>query len=412
MNAFRHRDYRIFWIGALLSNTGSWLLNLTLPYVLFQLTGSALWVGASVAAQFLPMFVFSPFGGSLADHHPRRRILLIMQTAMAVVALGLWLVWALDLRDPYLLLALVALIGALNGVSMPSWQGFVHDLVPREDLLSAVTMNSLQFNAARAIGPALAGILLATLGPSWAFGINALSFGCVIVALLLVRAGRDAVRTPKTASVARQFGSALRYVRTQPGLIMSIVVAATIGFLGNPMFSFTVVFAGAVFNVGPVALGLMNAALGVGAFAAAPIVSGSRWSPALSRLVSIGLVVYSAALIVFAMAPGYAVGLVAAVVIGACFLGVVASINTATQLIVADPFRGRVLAIRLMTFTLAAPLGSLAWGATSDAIGPRPTVLIAGVLMGVITAVLISRKHGFRMDRLDDPHDELQASRS
>jgi MFS family permease len=410
VNAFRHRDYRIFWLGALLSNTGSWLLNLTLPYVLFQLTGSALWVGASVAAQFLPMVVLSPFGGSLADHLPRRRILIVMQTAMALVALAMWLVWTVNLRDPLLLLALVALIGALNGISMPSWQGFIHDLVPREDLLSAVTMNSLQFNAARAIGPAIAGILLATLGPAWAFGINALSFGFVIVALLLVRAGRDAVRTPKTSSVARQFGAALAYVRTQPGLIMSMVVAATIGFLGNPMFSFTVVFAGDVFRVGPAALGLMNAALGVGAFIAAPLVAGSRWAPSLSRLVAIGLVAYSVTLVVFALAPGYAVGLIAAVVIGACFLAVVASINTATQMIVADPFRGRVLAIRLMTFTLAAPLGSLAWGATSDAIGPRPTVLIAGILMGAITVFLITRKRSFRLGRLDDPHDELQSS--
>ncbi len=406
MNAFRHRDYRIFWIGALLSNTGSWLLNLTLPYVLFQLTGSALWVGAAVAAQFLPMVVLSPYGGSLADHRPRRRILLVMQTAMAVVAFGLWLVWAVDLRDPLLLLALVALIGALNGVSMPSWQGFIHDLVPREDLLSAVTMNSLQFNAARAIGPAIAGLLLATLGPAWAFGINALSFGFVILALLLVRAGRDAVRTPKTSSVARQFGAAIAYVKTQPGLLMSMLVAATIGFLGNPIFSFTVVFAGDVFDVGPAALGLMTAALGVGAFVAAPVVAGTRWTSSLSRLVAWGLVTYSAALVVFALAPGYAVGVFAAIVIGACFLTVVASINTATQVIVADPFRGRVLAIRLMTFTLAAPLGSLAWGATSDLIGPRPTVLIAGLLMGGITAVLVTRTHGFRLARLDDPHDE------
>lgn len=411
MNAFRHRDYRIFWIGALLSNTGSWLLNLALPFVLFQLTGSALWVGASVAAQFLPMFLLSPLGGSLADHLPRRRVLLTMQTAMGAAALLLWLAWVLDLRDPALLLGLMALIGALNGLSMPSWQGFVHDLVPREDLLAAVTMNSLQFNAARAIGPAIAGVLLATLGPAWAFGINAVSFGCVIVALLLVRSGRDALSTPRTASVVRQFSAALRYVRTQPGLVMSMIVAATIGFLGNPIFSFTVVFAGDVFDVGPVELGLLNAALGVGAFAAAPVVGGSRWAPRLSRLVAIGLIAYSVTLVVFALAPGYVVGAIAAIVIGACFLTVVASINTATQVIVADPYRGRVLAIRLMTFTLAAPLGSLAWGALSDNLDPRPTVLLAGLLMGLVTLGLVTLRGRLRLGRLDDPHDLLVSAR-
>ena len=406
MSAFRHRDYLIFWIGALLSNTGSWILNLTVPFVLFELTGSALWVGAAVAAQFLPMFVFSPWGGSLADHFPRRQVLLVMQTFMGVAALVLWALWVADLRDPWLLLGVMAIIGAANGLSMPSWQGFVHDLVPREDLQSAVTWNSLQFNAARAIGPAIAGLLLATLGPAWAFGINAASFGCVVLAIMLVRAGRHALRTVRTSGVIRQFSDAGRYLTTQPGLILSMLVAGIIGFLGNPVFSFTVVFAGAVFDVGPLQLGLMNAALGVGAFISAPLVAGGRWAPQLSRLVKAGLLTYTGALIVFALAPGYVVGIVALVVIGGCFLTVVASINTATQVIVADPFRGRVLAMRLMVFTAAAPLGSLAWGAVADVTGPRAAMAMAGVLMGLVTVALLALRGSVRLSRLDDPHDE------
>ena len=406
MSAFRHRDYLIFWIGALLSNTGSWILNLTVPFVLFELTGSALWVGAAVAAQFLPMFAFSPWGGSLADHFPRRQVLLVMQTFMGVAALVLWALWVADLRDPWLLLGVMAIIGAANGLSMPSWQGFVHDLVPREDLQSAVTWNSLQFNAARAIGPAIAGLLLATLGPAWAFGINAASFGCVVLAIMLVRAGRHALRTVRTSGVIRQFSDAGRYLTTQPGLILSMLVAGIIGFLGNPVFSFTVVFAGAVFDVGPLQLGLMNAALGVGAFISAPLVAGGRWAPQLSRLVKAGLLIYTGALIVFALAPGYVVGIVALVVIGGCFLTVVASINTATQVIVADPFRGRVLAMRLMVFTAAAPLGSLAWGAVADVTGPRAAMVMAGVLMGLVTVALLALRGSVRLSRLDDPHDE------
>ena len=139
-----------------------------------------------MAAQFLPMFVLSPWGGALADRFPRRRVLLAAQSAMGLTALVLWCAWLLQWRDPWLLLTLMAVIGGLNGLSMPSWQGFVYDLVPREDLMSAVTFNSLQFNAARAIGPAIAGLLLATLGADWAFGINAASFGAVILAVVLV----------------------------------------------------------------------------------------------------------------------------------------------------------------------------------------------------------------------------------
>lgn len=379
--------------------------------MLFELTGSALWVGASVAAQFLPMFALSPWGGALADRFPRRRVLLIVQSAMAGVALLLWGAWVADWRDPPLLLGLMAVIGALNGLSMPSWQGFVHDLVPREDLMSAVTFNSLQFNAARAIGPAIAGLLLATLGAAWAFGINAASFGAVILAIVLVRAGRHLASHPRTAGVLSQFAAAARYLRTQPGLILSMLVAATIGFLGNPVFAMTVVFAGAVFDVGPVQLGLMNAALGVGAFIAAPVVAGSRWNPRLSRLVLVGLTAYAVALVVFALAPTYAVGVVALIAIGACFLTVVASINTATQMIVADAYRGRVLALRLMVFTAAAPLGSLAWGAVADALGPRASMGIAGLLMAVVTLRLVTLRGRFRMARLDDQHDTPEASR-
>ena len=286
MKAFRHRDFRIFWTGAVVSNTGTWILNLTLPFVLFELTGSALWVGAAVAAQFLPMFVFSPLGGSVADQYSRRSVLLVMQMAMGLGAAAIWLAWVSDVRNPWVLLFLVAIVGALNGVSMPSWQGFVHDLVPREDLLSAVTLNSLQFNAARAIGPAIGGVLLATLGPAWAFGLNALSYAFIVVALLLIHAGRGLRVVRSQLPFTEQIRSAISYIGTQPGIVMAFIVAFTVGFFGNPVFSFTVVFAGAVFDVGPVQLGIMNAALGVGAFAAAPLVGGGRFAPRLSASIA------------------------------------------------------------------------------------------------------------------------------
>ncbi len=406
MKAFRYRDFRIFWIGALVSNTGTWVLNLTLPFVLFELTGSALWVGAAVAAQFLPMFMFSPLGGSVADQYPRRSVLLVMQLAMGGGAAFIWLAWVSDLRSPWVLLLLVAVVGALNGVSMPSWQGFVHDLVPREDLLSAVTLNSLQFNAARAIGPAIGGVLLATLGPAWAFGLNAVSYAFIIAALLLVRAGRGLRVARSTLPFTRQIRSAVDYIKGQPGIVMALIIAFTVGFFGNPVFSFTVVFAGAVFEVGPVQLGIMNAALGVGAFAAAPLVGGSRFAPRLSVVAGSGLVAYGAMLVLFALAPSYGISILALVVIGACFLSVVASINTAGQMIVADSYRGRVLALRMMVFTVAAPTGGLAQGWLADQVGPRVTVATAGVAMLVIALVVVSRRGRIRLARLDDPHDD------
>jgi MFS family permease len=190
---------------------------------------------------------------------------------------------------------------------------------------------------------------------------------------------------------------------------MALIIAFIVGFLGNPVFSFTVVFAGAVVDVGPVQLGIMNAALGVGAFAAAPIVGGGKFAPKLSLVAGIGLIIYGAMLVVFALSPSYPVSVLALAVIGACFLAVVASINTSGQMIVADSFRGRVLAMRLMVFTVAAPIGGLVQGWFADVVGPRPTVAAAGLIMVTVAIMLRFLRGSVCLTRLDDPHDERPA---
>lgn len=401
MRALRNRNFAIFWSGALASNTGSWLQNLTVPYVLYEQTHSALWVGMATFSQFLPTMVFGPLGGSMADRFDRRRVLIVTQALLALAAAALWLSWAVGQRAPAMILALVAFCGIFSGLSMPSWQSFVNDLVPREDLLSAITLNSLQFNAARALGPALAGVLLATVGPSWAFFLNAASFGCVLLALKLVRL--DAVpRQAPSGGFVRQFRRALIYTMGQPGIVLSILIAMLVGALGNPVFQFTVIFAQDIFSVGPLGLGFMNVALGVGAVAAAPLVGG--WRNSRSTLVRWSLMGYGAALVAFSVSPHYALGVVALVAVGGSFLIVVSATNTTTQIIVADHMRGRVIALRIMAFTGAYPLGALAQAAISDVIGPRWTVGGAGGLL-VLPALVLGLRRRW-LARLDDPHDD------
>lgn len=405
LRAFHHRDFKIFWWGALASNTGSWVQNLAVPYVLYQVTESAFWVGLATFTQFVPAMLLGPLAGSIADRFDRRQVLLVTQTLMAVAALALWAAWAGGVRNAGWILALVTLAGIFGGINIPSWQAFINDLIPREDLLSAVTLNSLQFNAARALGPGIAGVLLATLGPSWAFLLNAVSFFFVLLALALVRT-RPAARTVALAGgFLRQFGRAMRYTRGQPGIVVGIVLAVLVGSLGNPVFQFTVVFAAEVYDVGPVGLSLLNVALGVGAVLAAPLVSG--WDSVLNRatLVRWALLAYGVAIIVFAAAPVYAVGLVALVVVGGGFLAVISSTNTSVQVIVGDHMRGRVMALRIMAFTGAYPVGALLQGLLSDAVGPRPTVAGAGAI--IVGAGLWLGARPALLARLDDPHDEL-----
>jgi len=409
VRAFRHRNFTIFWCGALVSNTGNWLQNLTVPYVLYQLTGSAFWVSLATVAQFAPGLLLGPLGGSLADRHERRRILLVTQSAMAFVALLLWGSWATGLRDPVLVLALVGLTGVVAGMNTPSWQSFVNDLVPREDLISAVTLNSLQFNAARSLGPGIAGLLLAAFGPAWAFLINALSFLFVLAALAAVRPGRRPVAPGVRQPVHRQFREAIAYSRRQPGILMALLVTVAVAALGNPIFQFTVVFAGSELDVGPIGLGLLNAAFGVGAVLAAPVVSGSR-RLSRGRMVRWGLVLYGLGIVGFGLAPWFGLALVSLVLVGGAFLAVVSASNTALQIIVADRIRGRVLSLRIMVFTGTTAIGALLQGWLADHAGPRPTVVGAGVLLLVVATVLARLRGRVRMSRLDDPPDETPAA--
>jgi len=406
LRAFRHRDFTIFWSGALVSNVGSWLQNLTVPYVVFAITGSALWVGVATAAQFLPGFFGSPLGGHLADTRERRTLLLLLQSLMGIAALGLWWVWASGSRSLVAILGLVAVMGLVWGTTLPAWQAFVNDLVPREDLVSAVSLNSLQFNAARSLGPALAGLVIAALGPAWAFALNAVSFGFVVLALLMVRArSRVEGAADRGVRLVSGFVEAVRYVPTQPGIALVIVLVALMGLLGTPVFGFTVVFAGAVYQVGALQVGLLNTALGIGAVIAVPFVVRAKAHGGLSSSMRSGLAVMGVGVVAFGVAPGFWTGALVLVAVGFGFLMTISSGNTAVQLIVAQHLRGRVMAVRLMAYMIATPLGALGFGAVSDRAGPRTAMVLAGLLLLVLTAWLFTAGGSRRLARVDDPQD-------
>mgnify|MGYP002622529528 CR=1 FL=1 len=390
------------------SNTGTWLSNLTVPYVLYQATHSAVWVAWAAVAQFAPGLIFAPLGGTLADRRDRRLLLLWAQIGLAVVGFLMWVHWAFGARQPVVLIGLLTLLGFLNGINNPAWQSLVNDLVPRPDVFSAVTLNSLQFNLARAFGPGVAGALLATLGPSWAFFLNAVSFLFVIGALLVVRphATRQRPRVREHPGWRDVFG----VIRGNPGIQLTILVSVAIGLFANPIFQLTVVFAADVYVVGPVGLGLLTSALGVGsvlfAFAGALRRARSR----LGRSVSRGLVVLAVSLVAMGIMPNLPLGIVAATAVGAGFLASISGVNTALQLLSGDLVRGRVLAIRHMFYSAAIPAGSMLQGIATDAWGVRWATIGAGTILAVVT-VTIARwpgRRGFAV--LDDARDEEPAT--
>jgi MFS family permease len=401
VRALRHRDFALFWSGALVSSIGMWMQAVTVPFVIHEATGSAAWVGLSAFAQFAPVMVTSPFGGALADRHPRRTILIWNQTALLVLALALWLSVRGGAIRPGQMVALVALSGVVAGLGIPSWQSFVAQLVPRETLLNAVSLNSAQFNVSRAIGFMLGGLALYSVGPGLAFLVNGLSYVAVLAALAAIRPRPAAssvmiadVQFPEMAGPAAgpaTFRLGLAYVRQHPGLQLAVLTCGVVMFLGGPVIQLAPVFARDTFGVDERAYGFLAAALGIGATAGSVVISAYGDGIRRSRLIVTSIVIYGVAVLGMALTPSYAGGLAAMTIIGIGYLAVASSLNTSIQLAVDDRYRGRVLALYVMVFTGAYPLGSLIQGIATDRFGVRVVVGTAGAFMLGYAALLASK---------------------
>jgi MFS family permease len=399
--ALRIPEFRRFWIGAIVSNSGTWMQNVTVPYVLFQMTQSAAWVGLASFLQFLPALFMGPLGGTLADRYARRTVILVAQSALGLASIGLWALWASGAAEPWSITAMVAIFGAIAGTSIGAWQAFVSELVPRPLLLNAVTLNSAQFNAARAVGPALGGLVLGTLGPSWAFGLNAVSYLAVLAALASIHPAPVA-KAARTTGVLGELRETLAYVRRMPGIATCITVVAALGFFGNPVFPLLAVFAEDVFGVSGLRYGLLGAALGAGGVLATPLVAGRGSAVARSRLVGWALATYGTALVLFALSPTFVAAVAFLTVAGGGYLALSSTLNTTIQVQVVEERRGKVLALYVMGLTSSYPVGALAQGALADVVSVRAVTVGAGVVLLAILARLLVTGRLASMD--DDPH--------
>lgn len=421
--ALRHRDFALFWSAALVSNSGSWMQNVTVPFVLYRATHSTAWVGFAGFAQFLPALLLGPVGGVLADRFSRRSVTLAANLVGVTGATGLALTWRDGHASPWATVAWVSLVGVVTGIGLPAWQSLVPSLVPRDLLQNAVTLNSAGFNASRAVGPALGGLVLSRWGASTAFTINAVSFVAVVAAIAATRdrplasvgaepgaAGAVAVsggadagdldRIPAGGGPVQQFRSGLAYALGHRGVLLGTGLVLAVAFFGSPVIQFATVFARDEFGVGRTAYGVLTSALGAGAVITAVMLAAYGDGVARSKQASVAIVAYALAIVVFALAPWYGLGLVAMLAVGAGYLATVNALNTSIQLLVDDEYRGRVLSLYAMALTGGFPFGSLAQGWVASAVGVRATVAGAGVLLlGV--AVWVVARPGL-VDYLDD----------
>jgi len=391
----RHRDYLLFWCAALVSNTGSWMQSIAAPYVIFQITKSTTWLGIGAFMAFFPALCMGPLGGSLADRFPRKTVLIYTQLAMMGSAFGLFVAWELGIATRGVIVGLLAVSGIASGLNITAWQSFVPQLVPREDLLHAVRVNSMQFVAARAFGPALAGLVLEAFGAGTAFLINALSFVLVLGALAAIHP-RPVPIDSTAGRVRDHFREAITYVRARQAIVLPVITIAMVSLLGSSTVQLTPAFAQDEFGVGRSAYGFLVSAFGIGAVVGAIVVALWAERSPRSRVAIFGVLLFVSGELIFGGAPSYAVGVVGMFVMGSAYVLIATALNTSIQARVDETHRGRAMSIYLMGLLAGVPLGSLLQGTIASVIGLRATVLGSAALLGAWTFLAIARYERFR----------------
>ena len=380
VSALKITEFRRFWFAGLASNSGGWLQGIASPFIMYEMTESGAWVGGSVFALMLPMAIVGPFAGPMADRLSRRKILLICEVILATIAISNAILWWSGIREPLIYVGVNIIYGVANGYALPSWQAYVADLVPRDYLMNAITLNSTQFNAARAIGPSIGGVVLASAGPGWAFFGNGLSFLVVFITLLTLPKTPPSPLAGRKDSQLNQFRKGWEYAKTQPTIMTGYLAAACVAVLGGPLVQVhLILFVENVFQVDEFKFGLLMSTYGIGAVMIAPWLAAYGSRIKRSRLLIGSLAIYGIGELLLTATKIFWVGVSGIFVVGCAHLVMATTTNTTLQLHVPEPVRGRIMAMYLMVFTIGAPLGSIIQGPLADKFGPRSVVTVMGI---------------------------------
>ena len=391
ISVFRYREFRVWWLASLLSNTGTMAQTVAVPIVLDSLTGKATWVGFGTLASTLPTVFVGPLAGSLADRHSRRSVLLYTQTAATVLSVVLAAAWGSGVRSPWVYVALMGMAGTISGLGLPAWQSIVTEMVPRDELANAVTLNSASFNAARAFGPSIGAVILALRGPGAVFAFNTVSYSAVLITLWRRPPSKRPEASGVRPRVMREFKSTLKYVRASKGLTTAMVLGGVLGLVGNPLAMMVVPFARRVYHSSGARTSLLAAAIGTGAVLIAPILTARTNRVRPSARVRNAIVWYCAAMLLLAAVPAIVVGGIALLVVGASHIAANATLNSVIQLDVDDAWRGKVMSVYLMTVNAGTPLGAMTMGVLVDRIGARETVAGAAAAMFCVALLVALR---------------------
>ena len=381
--AFRHRNYRLFFGGQLISLIGTWMQQVAQAWLVLQLTHDPLWLGLVAVAQFGPVIIFGLFGGVIADQLPKRRTLLVTQTVAMVLAFILFGLTASGVIQVWHVMILAVLLGINNAIDMPTRQSFAVEMVGREDMTNAVGLNAAQFNTSRILGPAVAGLLIGAFNISIAFLLNGLSYLAVIAAYLAMRDSElrpvePVARPTSVRGVFENLAEGSRYVRDTPLVLLGVVVVGLVATFGMNFQVLVPPLADNVLHVGASGFGFLMAASGVGSTITALWVAFSRKVGPMPIVV--GAVALGLGSMLLAASSSFGIALVAMFIVGAGGIGMAVTANTTIQMAVPDQLRGRVMSVYTTVFAGSVPAGGLLMGAIASAWGVPLALMIGAVL--------------------------------
>ena len=395
-----NRNYRLFASGQLVSNTGTWMQRIAQDWLVLALTHSGIALGVVTALQFLPILLFSVWGGALADRYRKRVMLMLTQSAMGVLAAILGVLTVSGAVTVWQIYVFALALGTVTAVDTPARQSFVVEMVGPDQLQNAVSLNSANFNLARIVGPAIAGLMIGmfsseVLGSGWVFLINAVSYVAVVASLAAIHT-RDLLPAKRVERRRGQQIEGFRYLRTRPDLIAVLVTVLAFGTFGLNFPVVLPLFTTRVFHSGASAYGLLSATMAAGSLIGALL--AARRGTARIRIVLIGAVLFGVLEAISASMPDFALFAALLLLTGFAGLTVATTANAVMQTTVEPQLRGRVMGVYLLVFMGGTPIGSPLVGWMAGAVGVRWTLAFCGVATA-LTAIGAAYGLAWRTDR-------------
>lgn len=385
--SLQHYNYRLYFSGQLVSLAGTWMQNIAQGWLVYQISRSEFMLGMVGFAGAIPILIVSPWGGVLADVLPKRTLLVITQTCSMLLAFILSILVFTNTVQVWHVIVMAALLGLVNAFDAPARQSFVVELVGREDLTNAIALNSMMFNGARVIGPAIGGVILAAFGAGWCFFLNGISFVAVIACLLLMRISKPLI-PPRVQQPFKQLVDGIRYVRSKRDIIGLIALAGVFGFFGMAYSSQLPAFVDQVYHVDAAGFGILSAAIGLGAVSGAFIIAQFHDVLPRGRLLFIANLSFAGLLFLFSFVTTFELALVVAFGLGVCFMLQMNNLNSLLQLQVSNEMRGRVMSLHTLTFFGLSPFGNLLVGSLAESWSLTGTIAVTALITGMLSMLI------------------------